>query len=278
MMDDVRKTMKRISWNQYLSLENPWSKRLLGLEKWSMTRDISQIEREYNQDKYGRLLSYNLTNVEEYIEKQMEGEKITQKNKYIFSLEEELFETDINMASTIYQSIIGKITQSYNPHRICELGCGYGQNFSYLTKFCAEVYGGEYSKNAVKIGTQLGLEINEFNYYNLDDYKIIKKGSLVLTCHSVEQLPSAETMIQGLLENRHNIDMVVHFEPTFLSDRSSLVGLLRNRYVELNNYNMDLVSLLFEQWRNDIEVIEFRPDVVGLNPLNSTNIIVWKFR
>ena len=41
---------------------------------------------------------------------------------------------------------------------------------------------------------------------------------------------------------------------------------------------MDLVSILCEQRRDDIEVIEFRPDVVGLNPLNSTNIIAWKFR
>jgi SAM-dependent methyltransferase len=270
--------MKTTNWNQYLSSDNPWSKRLLGLEKWSITRDVSQIEREYNQDKYGKLLSYDLTHLGEYIKKQIEGDENTPKNKFIFSIEDELFEADVNIASTIYQSIISQIVQSYNPHRICELGCGYGQNFSYLKKICAEVYGGEYSRNAVKIGTQLGLEINEFNYYNLEDYKIIKKGSLVLTCHSVEQLPSAEIMIQGFLENRHNIDVVVHFEPTFLPARSSFVGLLRNRYIELNNYNMDLVSLLFERHRNDIDVIEFRPDVIGLNPLNSTNMIVWKFK
>ncbi|MGL5059956.1 MAG: hypothetical protein ACRC62_08225 [Microcoleus sp.] len=270
--------MKSINWNQYLSSNNPWSKRLLGLEQWSINRDVSQIEREYNQDKYGKLLSYNLTNLEEYVKKQIEGDENTPQDNFVFSVGDKLFEADVNLASTIYQSIISQIIQSYNPHRICELGCGYGQNFSILQKKGLEVYGGEYSRNAVKIGTQLGLAIKEFNYYNLDDYKIIKKGSLVLTCHSVEQLPSAEIMIQGLLENKHNIDVVVHFEPTFLSARNSFVGLLRNRYIELNNYNMDLVSLLFERYREDVDVIEFRPDVIGLNPLNSTNIIVWKFR
>jgi len=270
--------MRKTSWNQYLSLENPWSKRLLGLEEWSITRDILQVEREYDRDKYGKLLSYNLTNVEEHIIKQMKGEEIDVNDKFVFSLNEELFETNVNMASRIYQSIISQVTKSYNPQRICELGCGYGQNFSFLSNFCSEIYGGEYSENAVKIANKLGLEVNKFNYYNLDDYKIIRKGSIVLTCHSVEQLPSAETMIQGLLENRDNIDMVIHFEPTFLSSRNSLVGLLRNKYIEINNYNMDLASILCEQHRDYVELREFRPDVIGLNPLNSTNIIVWNFK
>jgi hypothetical protein len=85
-------------------------------------------------------------------------------------------------------------------------------------------------------------------------------------------------MIQGLLENRDNIDMVIHSEPTFLSSRNSLVGLLRNKYIEINNYNMDLASILCEQHRDYVELREFRPDVIGLNPLNSTNIIVWNFK
>ncbi|MHC5737315.1 hypothetical protein [Nostoc sp.] len=268
--------MKKASWNEYLSLSNPWARRIIGLEAFSKKRDLEQIEREYNQDKYASLLKFKFTDIELYKKKELELAGLNEKNNIFISLGEELFETHHELAFSIYYSSIYNIIKKYNPARIFELGCGYGYNFSYLKNICPEIYGGEYSTNAVMLGNSIGFDIKIFNYYNLDDYLLIKNGSLILTSHSVEQIPSAKYFIEGLSANKDNIDLVVNFEPTFLIDRTSFVGMMRNRYIEINDYNNDLITLLRD--RDDIEIIEYHSDYVGINPLNSTNIVVWRFK
>ena len=120
----------------------------------------------------------------------------------------------------IKNDFIYNFIRKYSPKRICELGCGYGYNLSYLKNICPEVYGGEYSENAVKIANSLGFDIKKFNYYNLEEYDLIRNGSLILTVHSVEELPSAKCFIDGLYQYRHNIDLVVNCEPSLLQDRN----------------------------------------------------------
>lgn len=268
--------MQKANWNQYLSSNNPWTKRLIGLESFSRQRNLKQIEREYNQDKYGTLRKFEFTDIETYKIKERELAGLGEKNNIFFSIGEELFEASCSFAFSIYHSLVSNTIKKYNPERICELGCGYGYNFSYLKNICSQVYGGEYSENAVTIAHLLGLDIQKFNYYNLNEYSLIKSGSLVLTSHSIEQLPTAQCFIDGMYRNRHKIDLIVNFEPSYLNERQSLIGILRNRYIEINDYNQDLISLL--KSRNDIEIVEFKPEAIGVNPLNSANILVWKFK
>lgn len=268
--------MKLISLNQYLSVSNPWNQRILGIEPFSKKRDLEQIDREYNQDKYGSLLEFEFDDIELYKLKEFELAGIREYDLTSISFGEEIFEADLKLVRSIYYSRISSTIQKYHPQRLCELGCGYGYNLSYLRNICPEVYGGEYSRNAVELGNRLGIDLQVFNYYNLEDYQIIRDRSVILTIHSIEQIPSAASFINGLEKHRHKIDTVINFEPCFLSDRTSLFGSFRNRYIELNDYNLNLVTLLRD--REDIEILEYQPDCMGLNPLNSTNLIVWKFK
>jgi len=268
--------MKLSSWNQYLSSSNPWTKRLIGIENFSRQRNLEQIKREYNQDKYGPLLEFDFKDIELYKRKELELAGLREKDNIFFSLGEEVLEINFRLAFSIYYSVISDVIRRYSPNRICELGCGYGYNLSYLKSICPEVYGGEYSENAVTIASLLGFDVKKFNYYDVDEYTMIKSGSLILTVHSVEQLPSAKVFISGVYENRHKIDLIVNFEPSFLTERNSLIGVLRNRYIEINDYNRDLITLLMD--RNDVDILEYHSDYVGMNPLNPTNIVVWKFR
>ncbi|MDF5709877.1 MAG: hypothetical protein PUP90_19970 [Nostoc sp. S4] len=268
--------MKISSWNQYLSSNNPWSDRLLGLKKFSIKRDLEQVEREYDQEKYGSIVEFEFNNIELYRTKELENYGLTEKDNTFISLSEEIFETNISLAWSIYSSIISSFVKRYNPSRICELGCGYGYNFSYLKNICSEVYGGEYSTNAMKIANRLGLEVQNFNYYNLEDYQIIKAGSSILTIHSIEQIQSAKYFIDGIYQLSKNIDFIFNFEPCFLNNRNSWIGTLRNRYIEINHYNKDLINIL--KSRNDIEIIEYHPDYIGINPLHPTSVIIWRFK
>ncbi|MDY6937244.1 MAG: hypothetical protein SWY16_06215 [Cyanobacteriota bacterium] len=268
--------MKPISLDRYLSANNPWTRRILGIEPFSKKRDLEQVEREYNQDKYGPLLEFEFDDIEQYVSKGYELSGVREDSPTTVSFGDEIFETDLKIVRSIYYSLLSSTIAKYKPQRICELGCGFGYNLAYLKQICSEVYGGEYSKNAVKLGSRLGLDLQVFNYYDLDSYQMIREGSLVLTVHSIEQIPSADSFVRGLEQHRDKIDLAINFEPCVLSDRHSLLGLFRNRYMELNDYNRDLAQTLHE--RDDIEILEYKPDIMGLNPLNSTHLFVWKFK
>lgn len=268
--------MKKADWNHYLSDENIWARRLLGLENFSRIRNLDQVEREYNQEKYGNLNSTHCETVEQYVQLQYESAGLHYSQDICMSISEELFKIELGVAKTFAHSVMVNTIKKHHPVRICELGCGYGMNFPLLQSLTPEVYGGEFSGNAVQIAHRLGLDVRPFNYYNLEHYSFIRERSLIFTNHSIEQLPSAQSFIDHLAQVRDNIDVVVQFEPTFLKSRTSLIGLLRNRYIEINDYNRDLILLL--QQRDDVEILEFHPDHFGINPLNPSCIVVWKFR
>ena len=121
------------------------------------------------------------------------------------------------------------------------------------------------------------MPVKMFNYYNTSDYSIIEKNSVVLTVHSLEQIPDARCFVDGLAAHKQNVKGVINFEPSRIEERSSFLGLLRNKYIEINDYNRNLYSVV--RSRKDIEVLEYEQDLMGwFNPLNSTNMIVWRFK
>lgn len=271
--------MKQASWNDYLSINNPWTKRLLGLEPFSKIRNLEQIEAEYNQDKYARLLPFDFADVEHYRSQENQLDEFDEQAEVFVSFQEELFTVQLSLLAAINRSLIFDTVKKYQPSHLCELGCGYGYNLSYLKSLSDKVWGGEYSENAVTIGKRSGLDVRTFNYYNLHDYELILGGcdrTVVLTVHSVEQLPSAQCFLDGISTQKDLVDLVIQFEPSLLPERASLIGMLRNRYIELNDYNRDLLEILRN--RDDVEILEYQPDLIGFNPLNPTNLIVWRFK
>ncbi|MGF1500148.1 MAG: hypothetical protein ACFB8W_25460 [Elainellaceae cyanobacterium] len=268
--------LKPLDWNQYLSADHPWTKRLLGLEPFHKVRDLAQIEREYDQDKYGSLAAVQLESADLYKQKEYGLVGLTYESEMVLSFGEAIFATQVSFARAAYYAAVHSAIAKYYPTKICELGCGYGANFSSLGAIAPQVYGGEFSKNAVQIAARLGLNVQPFNFYDVDSYRLIEDRSLIFTSHSVEQLPDAQFFLDNLSQHRDKIDGVVNFEPTFLKERTSLVGVLRNRYIEVNDYNRNLVKLL--KSRSDIEILRFAPDVIGLNPLNPACVIEWRFR
>lgn len=248
---------------------------MLGLEDFSKTKSIEEIEREYNREKYGKLLEYDLNDVEVYNLKEIGIAGLTQDSNIFVSFEESIFEMKLSLARNIYNSLILDKVKKYNPKLICELGCGYGYNFSYL-KNITYIYGGEFSHNAVLIGKKLGFDIKEFNFYDLEDYKMIKHSSVVLTIASVVCLPSAKCFIEGLYKLRDNIDIIINFEPLFWKTPISFVDIIRNQYIEMNDYNRDLFSLVMD--RKNVEIIEFQQNCIGLNPLLPISTLVWRFK
>lgn len=266
--------MKKLSIDEYLNDKNPWTARLKGSASFQKQRDLIQIENEYNLDKYAKLMGLNLSSVEEYKLAEFKQAGLDPfAGEMAISVGDEIFMSTIAEAREGYYKMIKKYLNKYSSPRYCELGCGYGYNLSLIS---GEVYGGEYSSNAVKIAQKLGVDVVSFNYYNENDYSIIRPESTVFTVHSIEQIPDASVIINSLEKNRDKINYVIHFEPTIVTERENLVGKYRNKYIELNDYNRNLIDVI--RSNRNIEILEFIQDEFGIMPLNSSNVIVWKFK
>jgi hypothetical protein len=266
--------MEAVSINEYFNNSNPWTKRLLGFEQFQKHRNIQQVENEYNLDKYAKLLAFDFKTAEEYKAKEFEQAGLDPVDgEIVISFGEELFKTSVANMRSIYYGLIKTAVSKYLSKNICELGCGYGFNLSFLGP---NSYGGEYSENAVILGKKLGMDIVGFNYYKPEDYEFIRSETTVVTAHSIEQIPDAQIIIDSLAKQKDKINYVVHFEPTIIPERLSLLGLLRNMYMKQNDYNTNLIQVL--KSRTDIEILELKTDYFGIVPLNTSNLIIWKFK
>jgi hypothetical protein len=190
-----------------------------------------------------------------------------------FSLGNEIFETTGATCLTMYFSMIRSRFEKYKSDFYCELGCGYGYNLSLFNR---PGYCGEFTEAGVAVGRKLGLSVDQFDFYNCDSYRIIRPRSVVFSVQALEQIPDASAFLEGLRTQRDRVDTVLHLEPSFIPERRDLLGQLRNRYLEMNDYNRNLVTLL--QRAGDVEILEFDQDYFGSPPLNSLHLIAWRFK
>lgn len=266
-------TLQEISLSDYLDEDNPWTPRLLGKDPFQQTRDAQQVEREYDQDFYGARLRSYLEDPEAFEPTRAFG----QTREITASVGERLFRMPHAAYVGLKRGAFIELLDRFEVEGpLCELGAGNGQNHFWLRAAQPrEVYGGEYSKNAVELAGHLGLDISLFDFYEPADYDLIRDGSTVFTMHAIEQIPDAACILEGLRSKRDRIERVIHFEPGYRETRTDLLGRLRNRYLEINDYNRNLLSLLAES--PDVEIEHLEEDAFGNNPLNPATIVVWRF-
>lgn len=270
---------------------SPWPSRIMGTCPWETPhRTVEKVSAEYDRDKYARCLAYlerahSQACTAEDIKRFELGDDMSKR--ICISVGEELFLAEFAEARRQFYEVLRSSlsTAIEGAGTVVELGCGYGFNLWHLSQhFHRQVFvGGEYSPNAVELANRLyahngRVQVCGFDFYD-SAYRLLDPLDgpvLVFTSHAIEQLPTAAAVLKALVHHRRKIAGVVHFEPVFEVNDDSLLGQLRRRYIEMNDYNRDLLTLL----RRDsaIEVEEVRSDVIGLNPLNATTIVRWGFR
>jgi hypothetical protein len=267
-----------------------WPTRLLGLTTWKApTRTVEKVDQEYDKEKYAGLLAY-------YHERggKLTADDIEQRNygrpedqSTCVSIGNNLFEVPLAQAREQYYSLLrdhlrplGQTCQT-----VVELGAGYGYNLWMLRKSLsfAGYWGGEYSGNAVELASRLyrpedRIQVVRFNYYDAATYDFLRKAPapiVVFTSHSLEQIPTAGAVFDALEPHRDIIAKVIHFEPAYELYDDSLMGQMRARYTQLNNYNTDLIDQL--RGRAALRIENIDTNVFGLNVLNPTSVIRWSF-
>jgi hypothetical protein len=270
-----------------------WPARLLGFAPWSVpSRTIDKIDQEYDNDKYLKCLRHweelGPTATFEQLKDFELG--MGTAERVCFSDKDGLKITSLADAWSQYcQLLVDRLgPDTARAATVVELGAGYGYNGYLLSRESANMrfLGGDYSPNAVVLAARLferhrlgnHREV-EFNFYEPATYDrlldLAEPPVLVFTAGAVEQVPAAGVIIDNLRRHRERIAAVLHFEPAYELHDDSLLGLMRRRYAEVNDYNRDLLSVL--RSRPDIHITHALPDVFGLPPLNPISIIRWEF-
>jgi len=167
---------------------------------------------------------------------------------------------------------------------VLELGCGYGYNLGVLREAEPDhlFIGGDYSQNAVSLARKLfrdhpEVTVSPFNFYDetWSIFDAVEERALVFTNHAIEQLPSVKSVLSTFNKYREKIACVIHLEPVFeFNDPNTTLGLMRQSYTLINDYNKDLFTCLEGM---GVKILKVEKDLFGPNPLNPTSLIVWQF-
>lgn len=267
-----------------------WPSRLLGLTPWEVaSRSIDKVDQEYDKDKYAKCLEYYSESggiVTPEAVKQFEFGQDSSAT-ICTSHGNDLVLTSLGEArARFYQLLVETMRHEIDKSAVViELGCGYGYNLWMLKQRLQEgcFLGGEYSTNAVRLASGLfredpAINVLQFDFYD-QVYEILESARqpiTIFTAHAIEQLPESTSFFETLLRYRNKIKAVFHFEPAYELHDTTLLGLMRRRYAEINDYNRDLFSQLRER-SEFTRIVRIEPDVFGLNPLNPTSVVHWEF-
>ncbi|MEA3210626.1 MAG: hypothetical protein QOE70_3683 [Chthoniobacter sp.] len=263
--------LKKIDWEEYYATVPELLGRLLDTKTSTVERTVERARSEYDK---------------KWSEKRAEVEKDPDGFRHrllyplpgarvMFSMRDELFEGDLLHRHAIKDGLVNNVIARTGKGPVCVLGAGFGETTTRLVTSRPK-YGGELTAPGVGSCRALGLDVSPFNYCSPADYQLIRPSSTILTVHSLEQIPDANHFLEGMRTVRERVEFAVHLEPTRLSARAGLIGFLRNRYMEVNDYSLNLHDVLASA--ADVEILDFQPDVFGQVPFNSASLIVWRFR
>ncbi|MGE0734875.1 MAG: hypothetical protein AB7G15_11435 [Alphaproteobacteria bacterium] len=267
-----------------------WPVRLLGLKNFAQPkRDVAKIEQEYNREKFAACLDlyrksggtmdpvalrFSIGN------RAMDNERdAVWQGRLVIARQDEMVD---RLFETLDAAIAGPAAKSRS---IVELGSAFGANLWHLAKIFPgkRFVGGDYSDNAIALAELLykdrnDIRVGKLNFYDAR-YPImdtVEGPATVFTSQALEQLPSTVPFLDALTRHRDKIATVIHLEPANDLHDTSLLGLMRKRYLELNDYNRNLVSEL--KRRPDIRILDIKKDIFGFHAFNSLSLVVWEFR
>jgi sialic acid synthase SpsE len=171
---------------------------------------------------------------------------------------------------------------------VLDLGAGWGRNLTSVWlqggPRAATYVGAEYTQAGCEaIGhlaqrlPEMDLQARRFDLHAPDLGALRRDDghAVVLTSHSIEQIPHVPPRLVDELAALAPAVTVVHLEPVGWQLDGEREG-SSAAYAERHDYNRDLVAVLRgaeAEGRLAIELIQ--PDVVGANPENAGTLIVW---
>ena len=269
-------------------------------------RDRAWIEREYNREKYPRVLAAireTLTSGERDLARILGQVCFHERGSMTLSMHKEVVcgghviqAPVLFAAGGVSSFVVEALAEACSPETdmVIELGAGWGRNLFQL-HLSGRISAGtqlralEFAETARVAGTLIASAIPSVPFeaiaydYHAPDYNMIPLSdapTLVATIHSVEQIPALSAdVILKLLKRRPRL-RGIHIEPVSFQipvDRRGLRGALTSAdYAATHDYNRNLWRLLSAlEARGLIKIDDVVPDVIGLNPSNPSTLICW---
>jgi hypothetical protein len=269
---------------------SPWPARLLGLSPWEpKTKTPDEIIREYENEKWGPLWqrvqdagrAVGLSELLSWTEDSSRQEFCSRGSDYVLLKPAEIHHHYLELTSCALQPWVPAPA-------LVELGCGFGNVLFSLAKHfgpaVGQIIGGEFTKSGVSL----------LSYLAQQEKLPVLAGNCDLGAPGITPLPLPQdaiiytsfatpyvrhltpALVEDLCSFRPRV--VVHFEPCYEhAESDSLIGLMRRRYIEVNDYNRNLMTVLKDAEKaGRIQIVRESPCVFGRNPLLPASIIAWK--
>ena len=265
-----------------------WVKLVLSEQELSVNqKTVKEVMREYEDEKWGHALQEvkELSNpCLEYVEMKLEG--INQESP--FYLQDSFY---LGFGREILDAHISLYEQTMAPYIenascLVELGAGYGSKILNLSKCKGfdklPLYAAEYTKSGCELisilADSLDKNINvgycDFRKLNIKDIDI-PENAIVFTSLATMYVPELSDDFIAFLANIKPL-VVIHFEPCYEHHTDIRVhGLLCRRYIELNDYNRNLISIINRSVKNKEIAAKSIKNVIGTNPLLPISIVEW---
>lgn len=266
-----------------------WPERLLGIETWdTKEKTPDEIEREFGKEKWGTLLERFKSNPGSRLE-DVDRWASGDATLTLASVDEHIVEMSAEESHDAYVAYIAAALEPHLPASgLVELGCGYGSvilglarkaSFQDIPYFAAD-FTSTGPELADLIGKQEAIMLTT-GHANLRANPVtdmaIPPGSLVYTAYAAQYVePLGVEFIDGLIALKPKT--VVHVEPVYEHcDPATLLGLLRQRYIQANGYNRNLSTILHDHERQgSLEIIHESVPGFGPNPLLAASVIAWR--
>jgi hypothetical protein len=268
---------------------SPWPARLLGLEPWTpRQKTSSEVLREFDREKWGGLLARLEAAAAPPRVEEVDQWFLGALPETLCSVGDELELLSPLEAAHRQRALIARTLEGQFPApALVELGAGYGSMLLWLAQqppfSGAPIWAGELAASGLAALRRLAAAQQtpvEGGACDLASPELAgwrpPPGAVVYTSLATMYVPRLSPRVVEVLAS-WGPRAVVHFEPCWEHCRSdTLLGLLRRRYLELNDYNTNLVTLLHDAERQGrIRILDERPAVFGANPLLPISIVAW---
>jgi len=283
----VRLEGERISVND-LAKYSIWPKRIFGCEEFAVKKKTTEeVTREYNSDKWGMLLDKIKSsngNLEDLLSLTYD-----KSNMFPILIGNEIVLQNHFSAFNYYISLVAQTLKQYLPiHNLVELGAGSGNIILSLSKDealkNANFYAGEYAQNGIDLIKSVAEKENiniivgksDFTADKIMDFAI-PNNSVLFTSFAAICVPKLnDKFLDNILDLKPAL--IVNFEPCYeYYEENTILGLMQKKYIELNDYNTNIASLL-HKWheKGKIKILDVRKNIFGSNPFLPASIIVWR--
>ena len=276
--------MKEIKFNDLVSYSDLPNTIQSSQDKKLKTKE--EVMREFNKEKWGSILENLLGNQNKKLEdidmvmENFNKDKIFfYKKKFFLGTGKEVFDLHLDLYKNFLKDHLEDVSC------LVELGAGYGSkilNLSQHNEFKhLPLYASEYTSNgcesikilAERMQKKIKVGLCDFKELTIDDIGI-PKGGLVFTSYAAHYAPLLSDQFTKFI-NQLEPKLVVHFEPIYEYHLDDDYGLMCKKYIEMNDYNLNMGSVLDRSRQLNKINITVCKNILGGNPFLPLSVVKW---